>query len=140
MWSRSRTLAEAELQIPIAGMSVPSFTHLNKPIDPADTPKGFNSNDNTFVQETSVFYGGQIYCNFGAFIQGTYERPGSSYFLDNTDIRYANKTKLGDMDLVYGVTANNNPTVQDPWNTTPAWSFPFVERRTRSRQRLLPAP
>ena len=122
----SQSLAEAELQIPIAGMSVPSFTHLNKPIDPADTPKGFNTNNNTFVQETSVFYGGQIYCNFGAFVQGTYERPGSSYFLDNTDIRYANKTKLGGTDLIYGVTTNNNPTVQDPWNTTPAWSFPFV--------------
>jgi len=117
---------EAELQIPIAGMSVPNFTHINKALDPADTPKGFNSNDNTFVEQTSVFYGGQIYCNFGAFIQGTYERPGSSYFLDNTDIRYANTTKLGEMDLVYGVTANNNPTVQDPWNTTPAWSFPFI--------------
>jgi len=118
---------DAEFQIPIAAMTVPSFTHLKKGIDPADTPKGFNTNDNTFVQETSLFYGGQIYCNLGAFVQGTYERPGSSYFLDNTDIRYASKAKLGGgTDLVYGVTANNNPTVQDPWNTTPAWSFPFV--------------
>jgi hypothetical protein len=117
---------DAEFQVPISGMTVPSFTHLNKAIDPADTPKGFKTNDNTFVQEISVFYGGQIYCNFGAFVQGTYERPGSSYFLDNADIRYANKIKVGETDVVYGVTANNNPTVQDPWNTTPAWSFPFV--------------
>ncbi len=114
------------LQIPIAGMAVPSFTHIKKSLDPADAPKGFKTNDNTFVPQTSVFYGGQIYCNLGAFVQGTYERPGSSYFLDNTDIRYANKTQLGESDLVYGITANNNPTVQDPWNTTPAWSFPFI--------------
>jgi len=114
------------LQIPIAGMTVPSFTHLNKPLDPADTPKGFKTNDNTFVQESSLFYGGQVYCNLGAFVQATYERPGASFFLDNADIRYAGKTKLGGADLVFGVTANNNPTVQDPWNTTPAWSFPFV--------------
>ncbi len=132
----SATLAEAELQIPIAGMSVPNFTHINKALDPADTPKGFSTNDNTFVEQTSVFFGGQIYCNFGAFVQGTYERPGSSYFLDNTDIRYANTTKLGEMDLVYGVTANNNPTVQDPWNTTPAWSFPFIG----ASDALAPAP
>ena len=117
-------------------MTVPSFTHLNKGLDPADTPKGFKTNDNTFVQETSVFYGGQIYCNLGAFVQGTYERPGSSYFLDNTDLRYADKTKLGEMDVVYGVTANNNPTVQDPWNTTPAWSFPFIG----ASDALAPAP
>jgi hypothetical protein len=118
--------AELLSQIPIAVMTVPSFTHLNKSLDPDDTPKGFDTNDNTFVQETSVFYGGQIYCNFGAFAQATYERPGSVFFLDNTDIRYANNTKVGGTDLVYGVTANNNPTVQDPWNTTPAWSFPFI--------------
>ena len=116
----------ALLQIPIAGMTVPSFTHLNKPLDPADTPKGFKTNDNTFVQESSLFYGGQVYCNLGAFVQATYERPGASFFLDNADIRYAGKTKLGGTDLVFGVTANNNPTVQDPWNTTPAWSFPFI--------------
>ena len=128
--------AELLRQIPLSGMVVPSFTHLNKGLDPADTPPGFNTNDNTFVQEASVFYGGQIYCNLGAFVQGTYERPGSGYFLDNTDIRYANKTKLGEMDVVYGVTANNNPTVQDPWNTTPAWSFPFIG----ASDALAPAP
>jgi hypothetical protein len=122
----SLTPEDTELQIPISGMSVPNFTHINKKLDPADTPEGFSTNDNTFVEATSVFYGGQIYCNFGAFVQGTYERPGSSLFLDNTDIRYANKFKLGGTDVVYGVTANNNPTMQDPWNTTPAWSFPFV--------------
>ncbi len=30
----------------------------------------------------------------------------------------------GPWSLIYGITANNNPTVQDPWNTTPAWGFP----------------
>ena len=28
--------------------------------------------------------------------------------------------------VTYGITANNNPTVQDPWNTTPAWAFPYA--------------
>src|SRR5262249_27407307 len=75
---------------------------------------------------TSVFFGGQIYCNFGAFSQGTFERPSSVWFLDNTDVRYAKTTNLAGLDMVLGITGNNNPTVQDPWNTTPAWSFPFV--------------
>lgn len=118
--------AELLKQIPIAGMVVPNFTHIQKGLPKEDTPEGFDSNNNTYVQETSVFYGGQIYCNFGAFVQGTYERPGSSWFLDNTDLRYADQTKLGGMDVTYGVTANNNPTVQDPWNTTPTWSYPFI--------------
>ena len=33
---------------------------------------------------------------------------------------------IGNMSLIYGITANNNPTVQDIWNTTPAWTFPYV--------------
>jgi hypothetical protein len=24
------------------------------------------------------------------------------------------------------VSVNNNPTVQDVWNTTPAWGFPYI--------------
>jgi len=28
--------------------------------------------------------------------------------------------------VVYGITVNNNPTVQDLWNGTPAWGQPFV--------------
>jgi hypothetical protein len=28
--------------------------------------------------------------------------------------------------LTYGLTLNNNPTVEDLWNSTPAWGFPFV--------------
>jgi hypothetical protein len=42
------------------------------------------------------------------------------------DIRYANHTTLASNDLLYGLTLNNNPTVQDPWNTTPVWGFPYV--------------
>src|SRR6201987_1966538 len=30
------------------------------------------------------------------------------------------------MNITFGITANNNPTVQDPWNTTPAWDFPYA--------------
>ena len=32
---------------------------------------------------------------------------------DNTDIRYADSVNLGGHNLLWGVTANNNPTVQD---------------------------
>ena len=29
-------------------------------------------------------------------------------------------------DLAFGITLNNNPTVEDLWNSTPAWGFPWV--------------
>jgi hypothetical protein len=46
--------------------------------------------------------------------------------MDNTDIRYANSTKLGGKELVYGFDMNNNPTLEDLWNSTPAWGFPWI--------------
>ncbi len=36
----------------------------------------------------------------------------------------ANSTIVGGKKLIYGITINNNPTVQDVWNSTPAWGFP----------------
>ena len=77
-------------------------------------------------QQASLFYGGKIYDHIGAFSQLTYDGVGNNLFLDNTDIRYANNVTLGGTRLVYGVTLNNNPTVQDVWNTTPAWRFPWA--------------
>ena len=42
-------------------------------------------------------------------------------------MRYAKTTDIAGMPVVYGIRpANNNPTVQDPWNSTPAWGYPFI--------------
>ncbi len=46
--------------------------------------------------------------------------------MDNTDIRYANKTTASGKELDYGLTLNNNPTLEDLWNSTPAWGYPFI--------------
>jgi hypothetical protein len=46
--------------------------------------------------------------------------------MDNTDLRYANQGKLGGKDWNYGITINNNPSVEDLWNSTPAWGFPWI--------------
>ena len=53
-------------------------------------------------------------------------RTSHNWTWDNTDIRYADSTSLGNIPITYGITANNGPTVQDPWNTTPAWGFPYA--------------
>ena len=35
-------------------------------------------------------------------------------------------SRVGEHSLRIGVTLNNNPTVQDPYNSTFAWGFPFI--------------
>jgi hypothetical protein len=113
------------IQIPISVMVIPSFSHIKK--DLPEPPSQFvGSNNDLMVSDSSVFVAGQLYCNLGAFVQTTYDRPSNKIFLDNTDIRYADTIRLGGLDVLYGITANNSPTVQDVWNSTPVWSFPFT--------------
>lgn len=121
---------------PIAMMAIVGFTHTQSDQDPTGSP--YHANNNVAVSPVSFFYGGAITEHVGAFAQVTYNGspfgapdPADPYATfqwswDNVDLRYANTGKLGDMDVTYGFTANNNPTVQDPWNTTPAWSFPYA--------------
>src|SRR6516225_6592613 len=120
---------------PISMMSIVGFTHTEPETAPPADP--FANNDNISIPPLSFFWGGAITDHIGAFAQLTYsQEPGAAgigadpfvhaWSWDNTDIRYADSTTLGKMNITYGITANNNPTVQDPWNTTPAWQFPYV--------------
>jgi len=113
----------------VSFMVIPSFTHTAKDQTAdqlAGLVPGVGSNDNWQLQTASVFYGGQIYCDLGAFVQGTHD-ANSTYatlFLDNTDFRYARTARVLEQDIIFGATVHNNPTVQDVWNSTPAWGFP----------------
>jgi hypothetical protein len=79
-----------------------------------------------FPQAASLFLAGAMSAHAGGFVQVTYNTQANHFGWDNTDVRYANSRKLGGKDFVYGVTLNNNPTVEDLWNDVPAWGFPFV--------------
>ena len=121
---------------PISMMAIVGYTNTKAPQDP--TGSVYRSNDNVVVAPVSVFYGGAITEHIGAFAQFTYNNaafgaldPSDPYASrlwtqDNVDIRYANTGKIAGFDVTYGITGNNNPSVQDPWNTTPAWSFPYA--------------
>jgi hypothetical protein len=76
-----------------------------------------------FPQQFSFFYAGKIADQLGAFFQLTYSQSGGSFAIDNSDVRYADHNSANT--LVWGVSLNNNPTVQDLWNSTPAWGFPY---------------
>jgi hypothetical protein len=121
-------LSSGESDLPhVAGMVQGGFTHTEKG-QPGGAAAGFDDNDNFSLNEASLFYGGIVVPdNVGAFIQGTYEGVERQWSLDNTDIRFANSVSVGDHDVTVGITANNNPTVSDSWNSTPVWGFPYSE-------------
>src|SRR5208282_5193192 len=83
---------------PIAAMAIPTFTNVRKGVD-----------------------GG-----LGTFAQVTYDNVPNTIHWDNIDLRYAIPSELFGTEAVFGVSANNNPTVNDVWNSTPAWGYPYL--------------
>jgi hypothetical protein len=79
-----------------------------------------------FPQDISLYLAGAWATHVGSFVQITYELQNDHFSMDNTDIRFANKTKVSGKELDYGLTLNNNPTLEDLWNSTPAWGYPFI--------------
>ena len=125
---------------PLAVMAMPSFTHTDRGI-PGGAAEHFGDNDNFALTQASLFYAGRLFGPYaekiageqigsyldhiGTFFQGTYDGVARHWSWDNAEIRIATRRSLFDRELIYGVYANNNPSMQDVWNTTPAWSFPF---------------
>lgn len=126
------TLGERQL-LPLAAMMQFSVTHVDKQSSSGGTYM-LRQNDPTF-DSLGVFLAGKINDNAGAFIQATYSNVfnlndtggiGHRSHADNTDIRVIGNHELFGKDVVLGLDLNNNPTVQDVWNSTPAWGFPFI--------------
>jgi hypothetical protein len=127
--------------LPIAFMLQPSFTHTQKDQAGGAAP-GFGDNNNTAFTQVSIFYAGRLFGPYteelfgknaatffnkiGIFNQTTYDGVGKKWSWDNTELRYADTGTIGGHDAIFGVYVNNNPTLQDPWNSTPAWGFPFT--------------
>ena len=125
------TLGEQQL-FPLAVMAQFSVTNMNKQ-STAGNAYMIRQNDPTF-DGGSVFLASKITDYAGAFIQWTYENLGGfrgdnsvnhHSHADNADIRIVGHADIMDKDLTFGLNLNNNPSVQDVWNTTPAWSYPF---------------
>ena len=106
--------------LPLAVMMLVSDTAVKTKIP--DT----QNNTLQFPAQLSLFLAGSMAPHFGIFAQVTYDHPDDHFGMDNTDIRYARTTKLNDKSLAWGIDINNNPTVEDLWNSTPAWGFPYI--------------
>ncbi|HUW98561.1 MAG TPA: hypothetical protein VMV40_06930 [Acidiferrobacter sp.] len=96
-------------------------------------------NQNTtalFPEQLSLFYAGEITPHIGAFMQVT-AANGGGFGMDNTDVRYARQSVIGGQSVAWGIDTNNNPTVEDLWNTTPAWGFPWANGASPSNAPLI---
>jgi hypothetical protein len=116
--------------VPLSIMAQVSYTQIKTSVPDLSTagaPGVAQNGTAGFPQQLSLFYAGKIAPNFGAFFQLTYANDSGTIGIDNTDLRFADTALLSDnRPLTYGLSLNNNPTVQDLWNSIPAWGFPFT--------------
>ncbi|MGB7213191.1 MAG: hypothetical protein WBC97_11270 [Gemmatimonadales bacterium] len=115
-----RPSLKLDLIPPISAMAVSSFSQTAK-----DVP-GTQNGVVQLPQQLSLFFGEAITPRLGTFMQLTYDPTAGTIGMDNLDIRFADHTRFVGRQLLYGITLNNNPSVQDVWNTAPAWRFPYM--------------
>jgi hypothetical protein len=114
-----------------AGLALLSFLPLSVMFDVSNTglrrtePKTQNWSF-ALPQDVSLFLAGAYGAHLGGFVQVTYDPQADHFSWDNTDIRFAKTAFVKGTSLAYGIYMNNNPTVEDLWNDTPAWGFPWI--------------
>ena len=112
--------------IPLSAMAVASYVHTNRAQNEPPTEHAKRNNNLSF-DEGSVFLAGGLGSHLGGFAQVTYSGADEAWAWDNLDLRAVNTGKIGGKDLVYGLSINNNPTIQDAWNTLPGWGYPYTD-------------
>ena len=100
----------------------------------ADTSKTMLRQGDITLDQVSLFAAGKVNDHLGGFIQFTQSNANTSAGgdkveghsnLDNTDIRLIDNFQIANKNLLVGLNLNNNPSVQDVWNSSTAWGFPF---------------
>ncbi len=131
------TLGTTQL-FPLAAMAVGSVSRVG---NTQGNDSAFPKNGDPVLEGGSVFVAGKLSDHVGLFSQWTYNNlnakpqpDGTTQFsghtsVDNNDIRLVDHISRQELDLIYGLTLNNNPTVQDVWNSTPAFAYPFQSSR-----------
>ena len=109
----------------VSAMVVEAFTH-TQASQPGGAAPGYGPNDNWSMAQASLFLGGHITDHLGVFAQATYSQNGELFGWDNAEIRYARTTNFGSHSAIWGISVNNNPSLSDIYNSTPAWGYPYM--------------
>ena len=112
--------------IPLAAFVQASATRTANTKTAGTDDTTFPRNDEAVLQQLSVFVAGRVSDHVGGFAQWTFDGVAHHSSIDNTDLRLAGRYNGDVLDVSYGLSLNNNPTMSDIYNTTPVWGFPFA--------------
>ena len=127
------TMRTTPFTVPVSAIVEASYVSTAKSA-PGPVAPHYAANDNATIDQISVFLAGGLGSHLGAFVQTTYDGVGRAFSWDNLDLRAVTTFDIKGAPIVVGTSLNNSPTVQDAWNTLPAWGFPY------SGSNLAPSP
>jgi hypothetical protein len=122
---RGYTMRAGSFNVPLSIAAQASYVRTMK--DQMSPPAaGFGVNDNWAVDQVNFFFAGGFGSHLGAFVQATYDGVAKAWNWDSLDLRAVTTATVDKTPMVLGLSFNNAPTVQDAWNTLPAWGFPYT--------------
>lgn len=122
---RGYTMRAVSFNTPLSIAAIASYAQTQK--SPAAPPAAdFGANNNFALDQINLFVAGGLGSHLGGFIQATYDGIAKAFTWDNLDIRATTTTQIKGADVVLGASLNNAPTVDDVWNTLPAWGYPYT--------------
>lgn len=110
---------------PVSAMFLGSYTNTTAGQGGPVAPH-FGGNGNYAIDQISLFLAGRVTDDLGGFIQTTYDGIDRTGHLDNTDLHLTHPFDVGNSELRLGFDVNNGPTVQDPYNSSYAWGYPYA--------------
>jgi hypothetical protein len=114
-----------DFKVPISAMAVASYlrTAKDQPVPPA---QGYGANNNVALDQVSLFVAGGFGDHVGVLSQFTYDGAARAVAWDNLDLRAVDHFTWKGQDVMAGLVLNNNPGIEDAWNTLPGWGFAYT--------------
>ena len=106
--------------MPVSAIVQAGLTSLSRAVPGQQNPSA------AFPQTLALFLAGEATPHVGTVIELGYDQDSGKVAVDMVDVRYANHANWSGTDTIFGVTFNNAPTLEDVWNSTPAYGYPFV--------------
>lgn len=116
--------------VPLSAQVIASYVHTRADQNPPAAPN-VKPNDNVALDQVGLFLAGGVGDHFGGFVQVTYLGIDKHWTWDNLDLRAVKATTVKETPVVFGLSLNNSPGVDDPWNTLPVWGYVYTNSALR---------
>ena len=99
-------------------------------------------NDQPILEEANLYAAGKFWGSAGGYVKLTESfantnpiygssgvqtgtKVGQDTFLDSSEVRMTNESRLAQHNVAWGFSLNNSPSVQDLWSTSTVYGFPY---------------